>query len=58
MQLLASEKCVHFECIVFLLFFFIFYIYYNVTSKYSTGWSSGAMVLGKLPVPGRPTNLD
>ena len=22
------------------------------------GSSSGAMVLGKLPVPGRPTNLD
>ena len=22
------------------------------------GWSGGAMVLGKLPVPGRPTNLD
>ena len=22
------------------------------------GWSVGAMVLGKLPVPGRPTNLD
>ena len=22
------------------------------------GWSSGAKVLGKLPVPGRPTNLD
>ena len=22
------------------------------------GWSSGAMVLGKLTVPGRPTNLD
>ena len=22
------------------------------------GWSSGAMVLGKLPVPGRPTNLE
>ena len=21
-------------------------------------WSGGAMVLGKLPVPGRPTNLD
>ena len=21
------------------------------------GWSGGAMVLGKLPVPGRPTNL-
>ena len=24
----------------------------------SGGWSGGAMVLGKLPVPGRPTNLD
>ena len=23
-----------------------------------TGWSGGAMVLRKLPVPGRPTNLD
>ena len=22
---------------------------------YSRGWSGGAMVLGKLPVPGRPT---
>ena len=21
-------------------------------------WSGGAMVLGELPVPGRPTNLD
>ena len=24
----------------------------------SGGWSGGAMVLGKLPVPGCPTNLD
>ena len=23
-----------------------------------SGWLGGAMVLGKLPVPGRPTNLD
>ena len=22
------------------------------------GWSGGAMVLGKLPVPGSPTNFD
>ena len=22
------------------------------------GWSGGAKVLGELPVPGRPTNLD
>ena len=25
---------------------------------YFRGWSGGAMVLGKLPLPGRPTNLD
>ena len=24
----------------------------------TAGWSGGAIVLGKLPVPGRPTNLD
>ena len=33
-----------------------------VLQKYQSlsmrGWSGGAMVLGKLPVPGRPTNLD
>ena len=26
--------------------------------KQSRGWSGGAKVLGKLPVPGRPTDLD
>ena len=26
--------------------------------SFSWGWSGGAMVLGKLPVPGHPTNLD
>ena len=34
----------------------------NATQKFhfcgQVGWSGGAMVLGKLPVPGRPTNLD
>ena len=25
---------------------------------YALGWSGGAMVLGKLPVPGRPAYLD
>ena len=33
----------------------------RVTQRYETiaarGWSGGAMVLGKLPVPGRPTVL-
>ena len=27
----------------------------NSTFNISGGWSDGAMVLGKLPVPGRPT---
>ena len=35
-------------CSIFLLFY--------VT--YLSGWSGDAMVLGKLPVPGRPANLD
>ena len=26
--------------------------------KYVGGWSDGAMVLGKLQVPGRPTDFD
>ena len=30
----------------------------NCGSSCALGWSGGAMVLGKLPVPGRPTNLD
>ena len=40
-------------------------IFLNIKSKLSErpyvqilGWSAGAMVLGKLPVPGRPTDLD
>ena len=28
------------------------------TNKQSRGWLGGAKVLGKLPVPGRPTTLD
>ena len=31
--------------------------YFHATSPYKQGWSGGAMVLGKLPVPGRPTIL-
>ena len=30
---------------------------YNVFVYFSVGWSGGAKVLGKLPVPGRPTIL-
>ena len=34
----------------------IFTLIYPVSSFW--GWSGGAMVQGKLPVPGRPANLD
>ena len=45
----AKEKCM--------------YIYFGTTRFGSffqkiMGWSNGATVLGKLLVPGRPTNLD
>ena len=30
----------------------------KLTPKDKRGWSGGAMGLGKLAVPGRPTNLD
>ena len=33
----------------------LFTIFMPKSSKLSRGWSGGAMVLGKLPVPGRPT---
>ena len=33
------------------------YIYIKVSYEAWRGWSGGAMVLGKLPVPGRPTIL-
>ena len=29
--------------------------HYSIAFNFSRGWSGGAMVLGKLPVPGRPT---
>ena len=32
-----------------------FFSHLSVVSFFSRGWSGGAMVLGKLPVPGRPT---
>ena len=32
-------------------------VYQNCSSRSARGWSGGAKVLGKLPVPGRPTSL-
>ena len=35
------------------------YLYWSDCGlQFTLGWSGGAMVLGKLPVPGRPANLD
>ena len=31
---------------------------FTFSFKFRLRWSVGAVVLGKLPVPGRPTNLD
>ena len=33
-------------------------IYQKIMYFNQRGWSGGAMVLGKIPVPGRPTNLE
>ena len=38
--------------------FYKLYLHKSQSEKGVVGWSGGAMVLGKLPVPGRPTNLD
>ena len=33
--------------------------FFNAEASFGgRGWSGGAMVLGRHPVPGRPTNLD
>ena len=33
-------------------------LFYKMSYNLSLGWSGGAMVLGKLPVPGRSIKLD
>ena len=45
---------------IFLLFVFIFlyiYFFFYILFFVCVGWSGGAKVLGKLPVPGRPAIL-
>ena len=39
------------------LFFFFFFLSFFLLFR-GRGWSGGAMVLGKLSVPGRPSNLN
>ena len=40
------------------LFFFLFFLSLFFLLLRGRGWSGGAIVLGKLSVPGRPTNLN
>ena len=42
--------------VLFALFFFFLSFFFLLLR--GRGWSGGAMVLGKLSVPGRPTNLS
>ena len=39
-------------------FFLVYFVLKLGTTRARRGWSGGAKVLGKLPVPGRPTTLD
>ena len=45
----------HIKGSVFSSFFFFFVFFLLLRGR---GWSRGAMVLGKLSVPGRPTNWN
>ena len=40
----------------FFFFFFLVSLFFPIAQ--GKGWSGGAMLLGKLSVPGRPTNLN
>ena len=44
--------------VLFPLFFFFFFFSLFYLLLRGRGWSGGAMVLGKLSVPGRTTNLN
>ena len=46
--LLYSSRKVRSICLIIL----------QTLTLYQRGWSGGAMVLGKLPVPGRPSSLS
>ena len=51
---LSAFISVNFERFTTILFFIFMDLLYPLLKM---GWSGGAMVLGKLPVPGRPTIL-
>ena len=38
--------------------FSLVYLFFTSSPSLWAGWSGGAMALGKLPVPGRPFNLN
>ena len=57
-QTLISQSTLSFKKILFGHIPCSNYCFKSCYLKQLRGWSGGAMVLGKLPVPGRPANLD
>ena len=57
MTLIFIYKTTYIKLLPF-VFSFLIIFYVLVFDVTCWGWSDGAMVLGKLPVPGRPINLD
>ena len=51
----ARVYCACSRCGWGLFWHFFLYLLFPLSPPVSLGWSGGAMVLGKLPVPGRPT---
>ena len=45
----------HSSLVLSVIYMFLMMIHRWIRNFHAEGWSGGAMVLGKLPVPGRPT---
>ena len=54
----VSVLCQHFQRASPLKLLGQFHLNFICSLLGKVGWSGGAMVLGNLPVPGRPTNFD
>ena len=55
-----QDSQLHWKCYLFTgkIFIATQLLALTVIIRARAEWSGGAMVLGNLPVPGRPTNLD
>ena len=55
---MAYCACIRCGWVVVWIFFSLVYHFFSFSLSLGGGWSGGAKVLGKLPVPERPTSLD